>query len=107
MNADICPTCGQPTPEPVTPQDLDPAAYLLREYEQECDRNKYVVRGGKVSEGVAAKLLDIPKRNLANLRNSGKGPEFYYCPIEGSRYAYALCELADYQATKDEDNSRY
>lgn len=107
MNAHRCPTCGQPTREPVTPEHLDPVAQLVRDFQETCDYNKYVVRAGRVSEGVAAKLLDIPKRTLANLRRSGKGPEFSRYAIEGSQYAYSLRELADYQATKDEDTKWY
>ena len=107
MNLTRCPCCGQPLPDLVTIEELDPVAPLIREYQETCERRSYVVRGGKVSEGVAAKLLDIPKRTLANLRTSDKGPEFSYFPIQGSRYAYTLRELADYQTTKDEDKQRY
>lgn len=98
----ICPTCGQSLPD-----SPDPVAQILRRFEETCERDNHRIKSGRVSEGVAAILLNIPKRDLANLRKSGKGPESFYYPIVGSQYAYSLLELADYQATKDEDGKRY
>lgn len=48
----------------------------------------------RISELHAAQLLGYTAGHLKNLRQDGKGPQFYHRGVGGSRISYRLTDLA-------------
>lgn len=63
-------------------------------WEAECETRGWIVRSGRVSESVAAHLLGMRKRALANRRIHGAGPRATHMAVDHSQWSYELTELA-------------
>lgn len=74
-------------------------------WETECAARGWPMRGGRVSEHVAAKLLGMSKRALANRRLRGDGPRATHLPVNGSQWSYELAELAAWYVARQEGQS--
>lgn len=59
------------------------------------DRGIHVTPDGRVGEIGAAQLLELQPASLKGLRNSDKGPSFYYRSAgNGSKISYRIDDLA-------------
>lgn len=59
-----------------------------------CDEHGHPILDGRVSEVVAAELLQMRQRTLAGRRKSDNGPLVALMPVNGTQYSYDLLELA-------------
>jgi hypothetical protein len=97
-----CPCCR------CSPEDGDLDAQLSSRaaaWEAECVANGWPIRGGRVSEIDAAKLLGMAPTTLAGKRKSHSGPRAYRLPVDGSRWSYNLAELAAWESAHQEGDS--
>lgn len=92
MPVHTCPSCGYRFREDATFDQQ--VAYLVAEWEQRCAQRGHLMPGGRVSESVAAELLEVRKLWLSGLRNSSKGPPITYKPAGRGHFSYDMRELA-------------
>ena len=89
MNLLICPTCGQPLP------DADPVGALAAQFEELCrERGHWISIDGRVTEPVAAELLERAPGTLRNWRSYGGASVRHY--FHHGRITYALRDIAEY-----------
>lgn len=103
MPVHMCPQCRCRFTED---EELDAQlASRITAWRDQCATQRWAVRAGRVSESVAADLLGMRPRLLANRRKSGSGPRVAVIPIDGSRYSYDLFELAAWEAMQQSGES--
>lgn len=64
----------------------------------ECAQRFFPVKAGRVDERVAAELLGVSQRKMAEMRKHGAGPMVSVLPVAGSRYSYELTALARFKS---------
>ena|SRR6185312_1984926 len=103
MTIHICPDCRrQFTDDDELDQQLAARVAAWKLY---CEERGHQVRGGRVSEFVAAELLGMRQRTLGGKRKSGTGPQFTRISVNGSMYSYDLSELAAWEAMQQSGES--
>ncbi|MCH9829067.1 MAG: hypothetical protein K0U79_15140 [Gammaproteobacteria bacterium] len=87
-----CPHCGGFLPA------ADPVEDMTASLRSHCrDAGITVYPGDRVSEAAAASLLGMARGTLENRRLAGTGPTVTRFGIRGSRWAYSLRALAEFQ----------
>lgn len=97
-----CPGCGFEFHDEDAELDRQ-IAERVAEWTAECAARGWPVRGGRVLEPVAAELLCMRKRVLAEQRIAGTGPRYLH--VNGSPLSYHLTELAAWETMQEKGDS--
>lgn len=101
MTAHTCPRCRFQFCDEDVDRDQE-IAERVAAWTARCADQHLRIRGGYVTESVAAELLGIG-RALSKHRRAGTGPR--YRDVDGCPVSYHLTELAAWEAAHQEGNS--